>query len=305
MPSGVRLQKFLAQCGVASRRKAEALIVAGRVRVNDAIARELGVTVNPGRDRVFLDGKELRQAHKGIMLLHKPSGVVSTMKDPHGRPSIEQYLTARYRSYFPVGRLDYESSGLVILTNDGELADRLLHPRYGLERRYEIEVEGAVTKATIRALQMGVTLDDGPVRAKIALIDSANEHTQLAVTVSEGRNRIVRRMMEHVGHPVTRLVRVMHGPFRLGSLKVGQVKRLSEREYEFYRRRVVGAQGENRGTPRRDDSGEGLQQNGRHSKARASDRGSRNPIKRSSRSGPRTFGRGSSKTPNRRPRFRK
>ncbi len=238
--SGLRLHKFLAQCGVASRRKAESLIVAGRVRVNSKIVKELGVSINPGRDRVFVDGKEVRQAHRGIMLLHKPPRVVSTMKDPHGRPSIEQYLTARDRAYFPVGRLDFESSGLVILTNDGELADRLLHPRYGLERRYEVEVEGSVTNVTIRKLQAGITLEDGPVKAKVDLIESAGATTLLGITVTEGRNRIVRRMMAHVEHPVIRLVRVMHGPFLLGRIKSGQVKRLNEREYEFYRRRVLG-----------------------------------------------------------------
>lgn len=236
---GMRLQKYLAQCGVASRRKSEMLIVEKRVRVNGVIASELGTSIQPGRDIVTVDGKEIRQAQRGIMLLHKPRGVVSTLKDPHGRPSIDRYITKNFQSYFPVGRLDFESTGLVILTNDGDLADRLLHPRYALERVYEVEVEGAVTRQTLQKLQRGVVLEDGPVHAKVYLIDSLDNRTHLKVSIAEGRNRIVRRMMDHVGHPVVNLVRISHGPFRLGRLKAGDVKRLSEREYLFYRRRIM------------------------------------------------------------------
>lgn len=238
----IRLQKYLAQCGVAARRAAELLISEGRVRVNGDLVTVQGSTVMPGVDRVSVDGKEVREEHRGVMLLHKPTGVVSTKKDPHGRPSLERYLTAHYRSYFPVGRLDYESSGLVILTNDGELADRLLHPRYGAERRYEVEVEGAVTQATLRSLQRGVELDDGPVRPKVSLLEGLEGRTKLLVSITEGRNRIVRRLMDAVGHPVISLLRVMHGPMRLGRLRPGQVRRLTEREYHTLRRQVLGAE---------------------------------------------------------------
>lgn len=237
----VRLQKYLAQCGVAARRAAELLIAEGRVRVNGDVVTVQGSTVLPGVDRVSVDGKQIREEHRGVMLLHKPTGVVSTKKDPHGRPSLERYLTAHYRSYFPVGRLDYESSGLVILTNDGELADRLLHPRYGAERKYEVEVEGAVTQATLRSLQHGVKLDDGPVRPKVSLLEGLEGRTKLLVSISEGRNRVVRRLMEAVGHPVLTLLRVMHGPIRLGRLRPGEVRRLTEREYYTLRRQVLGA----------------------------------------------------------------
>jgi len=236
-----RLHKFLAQCGVASRRKAEVLIAEGRVKVNGHIVREPGTSVVPGEDRVEVNGRPVREVHQGVILLNKPRGIVSTMSDPHGRPTVARFLTQQFKSYFPVGRLDYESSGLMILTNDGEMAERLLHPRYELERVYEVEVEGAVPQATLRKITQGVRLEDGMARARAKILESVNNTTLLQISISEGRNRIIRRLMESVGHPVIALVRIAHGPFRMGRLRTGEVRRLTERDYQFFRRKVMAA----------------------------------------------------------------
>jgi 23S rRNA pseudouridine2605 synthase len=236
-----RLQKFLAQCGVASRRKAELLISGGKVKVNGQIVRELGTSVTPGKDRVEVNGRLVREEHRGVLLLNKPRGIVSTLSDPHGRKTVAGFLSHQFKSYFPVGRLDYESSGLMIMTNDGEMAERLLHPRYELERIYEVEVEGAVTQAVLREISRGVKLDDGMARAKVKLLESFNNRTLLQVSISEGRNRIIRRIMDSVGHPVTSLVRISHGPFKLGRLRPGEIRRLTERDYQFFRRKVMAA----------------------------------------------------------------
>lgn len=223
---------------MASRRKAEELIVEGRISVNGKVVRELGTKVDPERDRIVVEGQQVRQVERGVLLFNKPAGVVTTMKDPHGRQTVGDFLTKKYRSYVPVGRLDFESTGLMIMTNDGDLADLLLHPRYGFQRTYEVKVEGAMPRETIQQLQRGVTLDDGPARANTTLIDSHGGTTTLQVVIGEGRNRIVRRMMEKVGYPVLELRRIAHGPFRLGRLRIGELKRLTQREYEFFKRRI-------------------------------------------------------------------
>ena len=227
----VRLQKFLSECGVASRRKAEELITKGKVRVNGSVQRTLGTRIDPKKDIIKVGNKTVRPAHKGVILFHKPRGVVTTLDDPQGRKNISNYLTPRYRSYFPVGRLDWESTGLIILTNDGQLANKLMHPKYKVKRRYEVRVSGSVTKKTIARLKRGVNLKDGPVSAEVDILDSLESSTWLRVSISVGRNRIVRRMMKKVGHPVIKLKRISHGPFRLGKLKVGELRKLTEREY--------------------------------------------------------------------------
>lgn len=247
----VRLQKFLAQCGIASRRKSEELIVAGKVRVNGEVITELGTSIDPSRDRIQVRNKSITVAPRGVLLLYKPRGVVSTMSDPEGRPSIADYLTKHHKSYFPVGRLDWESSGLMILTNDGELAERLMHPRYGLSRTYLARVEGSITQATIQKLDKGVRLVDGMASAKVRLIEPPRDvrrkgarepetaSSWLEISVEEGRNRLVRRMMDKVGHSVIKLRRTAHGPFKLGKLRPGQIRVLPQDEYEKLRRAVV------------------------------------------------------------------
>ena len=209
------------------------------LKFNGEIISELGTKVDPLRDRVEVRNKIVRPAHKGIILFHKPKNVISTLEDPQGRPSIKDYLTKHHQSYFPVGRLDFESTGLMILTNDGDLADRLLHPRFGLARIYEAKVSGVVSAKTVDKLSRGVFLEDGQAKAKVEVISTAEDSSWLSIQVSEGRNRLIRRMMDKVHHPVNKLQRVIHGPFKLGRLKPGQMRKLTEKEYAYYRDRIM------------------------------------------------------------------
>ena len=235
----VRLQKFLAECGVASRRASEELITEGRVRVNGEVITELGTKINPMKDRVQVGKRTVVAAEKGILLFHKPRFVVSTLSDPEGRPSISDYLTKHYLSYFPVGRLDWESSGLIVLTNDGELAERLMHPRYEMDRFYEVRVEGRVPDRTLEKILKGVKLEDGWAKAESLRIVSIDDvSTWLEISIREGRNRLIRRMMSEAGHPVIKLRRTSHGPLKLGKLKSGELRKLTTEEYQNVRRKV-------------------------------------------------------------------
>lgn len=237
----VRIQKFLAECGVASRRAAEKLIVAGKVRVNDRIVKELGAKIDPERDRVFVKNKPVVRPHRGLALFNKPRSVVSTLSDPEGRPCISDYLTKHFRSYYPVGRLDWETSGLIVLTNDGELAQHMMHPRYECRRVYHARVEGAPSEATFEKGARGVRLVDGPATAELSLISNDGDSAWIEVVVTEGRNRLVRRLLEKLGHPVMKLKRIAYGPFKLGKLQPGEMRRLTEKEYEIMRAKVMGA----------------------------------------------------------------
>ena len=235
----VRLQKFLSECGVASRRKSEELILEGKVKVNNKIVRELGTKVDPQEDHVTVRNKVVKTAQKGVLLFHKPKDVVSTLKDPEGRPCLGDYLSKHYRSYFPVGRLDWATSGLILLTNDGELADRLMHPRYSFERVYHARVEGNVSEKTLEKMQRGVTLADGKASAKAKIISNDGKSTWLEVVVSEGRNRLIRRLMDKLKHSVIKLRRISHGPFHIGKLKPGEIMKLNEKQYRHYRSRIL------------------------------------------------------------------
>jgi 23S rRNA pseudouridine2605 synthase len=225
--TGVRLQKYLSQAGVASRRKAEELITAGRVRINGTVVTELGVRVEPGRDRVQVDGRRIQPALSEWYALHKPRGYMSTRSDPEGRPTLYELVPPALQKLFYVGRLDYDSEGLVLLTNDGDTAHRLLHPKYGVEREYEVELASDIESDALDRLRRGVELDDGPARAETARRRSGN---RISLTLREGRKREVRRMLAQVGHTVTRLRRVRYGPIRLGTLRVGEWRHLEERE---------------------------------------------------------------------------
>lgn len=237
-PVHPRLQRYLSECGVASRRSAEELIAAGKVTINGIVVTELGTRVDPDHSIVRVSNRIVKPAPKGVLLLHKPPGVVSTLSDPEGRRSIADYLTKHYRSYFPVGRLDWDSAGLVVLTNDGDLANHLLHPRFEVERVYHARVEGIPNKKTLEMLAKGVKLSDGPASCQGVILEVSGDHTWVEVSLAEGRNRIVRRLFDHVGHPVDKLKRVSHGPFRLGTLRPGDVRRLTEKEYLRLKRAV-------------------------------------------------------------------
>ena len=235
---GVRLQKVLAQAGIASRRACEALISEGRVEVNSEVVVEQGRRVDPERDVIRVDGARIPPPRRHLYLaMNKPRGVVVTMDDPEGRRTVADLLArggsrvVRNERLFHVGRLDADSEGLLILTNDGELANRLAHPSYHVPKTYVAEVTGLVSPETLRKLRRGFTLDDGPVRPiSVKITSSAADRTLIKITLQEGRNRIVRRTMEAVGHPVRRLSRIGIGPVRLGNLKVGAYRELTRDE---------------------------------------------------------------------------
>ena len=233
-PEGVRLQKVMAAAGVASRRVAENLIAAGRVSVNGTIVSELGTRIDPEVDKVAVDGQVVQlDTSKRYIMLNKPTGVVSTMKDDQGRPDLRQFADQFEERVFNVGRLDADTSGLLILTNDGELANVLAHPRFGVEKTYIAKVRGRVTGQTLNKLTTGITLEDGDIKADKArvLSTSAVDNTSLVeLTLHSGRNRIVRRMMAEVGHPVLELVRRAFGPLHLGTLASGAMRDLSKLE---------------------------------------------------------------------------
>lgn len=232
VPDGVRLQKVLAQAGVASRRASEELIAAGRVSVDGVIVTELGVRVDPRTAVIEVDGMRLQLDDSKVYLaLNKPLGVVSTMHDPQGRPSLGDILAARTDRLFHVGRLDTDTEGLILLTNDGELANRLSHPAYEVPKVYLAEVRGPVPRGVGRQLRDGVELDDGFARVdSFKLIDSRPGHALVEVVLHEGRNRIVRRLLEEVGHPVERLARTQVGPVLLGDLLPGRTRALTRQE---------------------------------------------------------------------------
>lgn len=229
---GVRLQKVLATAGLGSRRACEDLIAGGHVEVDGVIVTELGVRVDPATAVVHVDGLRIQlDQDKITLVLNKPLGVVSTMHDPLGRPTVAELVRDRPERLFHVGRLDADSEGLLLLTNDGELANRLAHPKYEIAKTYVVTVEGALFPRELKQLQHGVELEDGMAQMdKVRVIDEVPGFTMLEVILHEGRNRIVRRMFEAIDHPVTRLVRTRIGPIALGDLRVGRTRVLGRVE---------------------------------------------------------------------------
>jgi 23S rRNA pseudouridine2605 synthase len=238
--AGVRLQKVIAGAGVSSRRKAEQLIAEGRVTVNGQVVRELGTRVDPERDHVKVDGRHLRAAEPyAYLILNKPKNYVSSLSDPEGRPTIKDLLPGVHLRMFPVGRLDFDSEGLMLLTNHGELAQALLHPRYHVAKTYLIKVKGILTDEEIRQLEKGVLLDDGMTApAIVQKVRKAPENSWLEITIHEGRKHQVKRMLEAVRHPVLKLKRVKFGPLHLDDLPTGEYRYLTDREANSLRNLV-------------------------------------------------------------------
>jgi pseudouridine synthase len=232
VPDGVRLQKVLAAAGLGSRRHCEELIGEGRVEVDGETVRRYGARVDPGRQVIRVDGRHIPVRQDLVYLaLNKPAGVLSTMSDPHGRRTIAEFVGDRPERFFHVGRLDFDTEGLLLLTNDGELAHRLAHPRYGVLKTYLAEVPGPVRRDLGRRLQTGVGLDDGVVTVdRFRVVERSGSRVLVQLTLHEGRKHVVRRLLAAVGHPVSRLVRTDVGPLRLGSLKPGVVRPLTTRE---------------------------------------------------------------------------
>ncbi|WP_404814052.1 pseudouridine synthase [Cellulomonas iranensis] len=231
-PEGVRLQKVLATAGLGSRRACEELIANGRVTVDGQLVVELGVRVDPKNAVIHVDGMRVQlDASLITIALNKPKGVVSTMHDPEGRPALAQFVANREERLFHVGRLDADSEGLILLTNDGDLAHRLAHPSHGVAKTYLVEVQGRVKESLGTRLKQGVELEDGTVTVDDFKVVQVASHASLVeVVLHEGRNRVVRRLMDEVGHPVTKLVRTRIGPIRLGDLRPGRTRVLSKTE---------------------------------------------------------------------------
>lgn len=238
----LRLQRFLARAGVSSRRGSEDLMSAGRVTVNGQVVTELGAKVNPLEDVVAVDGKVVAQREAGpvYLALNKPIGYITTMSDPHGRPNVSALVdTAAYPGLFPVGRLDRDTTGLLLFTTDGELSHRLLHPKWKVYKTYIARVDGKISESSVDQLRKGIELDDGltaPARVKVTRRFS--DSTVLEIQIREGRKRQVRRMCSAVHHPVVKLRRSSFGPIELGDLPKGQVRHLTSDEVLALKRAV-------------------------------------------------------------------
>ncbi|ABW19120.1 pseudouridine synthase [Alkaliphilus oremlandii] len=230
----MRLQKFLAANGVASRRKSEELISSGRVKVNGNIITEMGYKVDLDIDKISVDNKDIiLQERKVYILLNKPTGYVTTVSEQFNRKKVTDLVDVPYR-IFPVGRLDYNTSGLLILTNDGELTYKLTHPKFKVEKVYIAKVKGIPTKEALEAFENGLKIEDYiTAPAKIKILKEINQHTLVEVRIREGKNRQVRKMCEAIGHPVVELKRIAMGRIHLGNLDVGNWRYFTEREIAY------------------------------------------------------------------------
>lgn len=229
---GIRLQKVLAQAGVASRRRCEELMLAGEVEVNGEVVERMGTRVDPATDVIRVQGRRIPPPSDHVhLLLNKPRGVVSSMADEQGRPDLSRLVADRPERLFHVGRLDTDTSGLLLLTNDGDLAHKLAHPSFEITKTYVALVDGSVSDAVGRRLREGVELDDGPAQVnRFVVKDRARGRSMVELDLHMGRNRIVRRLLAEVGHPVRELTRTAFGPLALGGLGVGDIRDLSREE---------------------------------------------------------------------------
>jgi 23S rRNA pseudouridine2605 synthase len=232
--SAERIQKILAQAGTASRREAEKLILAGRVTVNGRVIDTLGTKADPFSDHIKVDGKRIAGFESRVtLLLNKPRNYLSTVEDPQGRPTVIDLCKAVRQRIYPVGRLDFDAEGLLLLTNDGELANLLTHPKHEVPRTYLAKVIGVPDEKDLNRLQRGVMLEDGKARVVSCLVISEKEkHSWLRVVVTEGRSHLVKRILEAINHPVLKLKRVGFGPIQLGSLAIGHFRYLTPEEIE-------------------------------------------------------------------------
>ncbi len=233
----MRLNKYLADCGVDSRRNCDGIIAEGRVKVNGKTVRELGTVVDEERDSVTLDGRRIRPKRNVYLMLHKPKGYVTTVKDELGRKTVMELLEDVKARIYPVGRLDYDTEGLLLLTNDGDLSFRLTHPSNEVPKTYVVRISGKISKESISVLQNGVEIDGRKTApAKVDLLDQDEHHSRLELTIREGRNRQIKKMFEAVGHEVEFLRRSAIGDLRLGGLTRGTYRYLTEKEINYLKK---------------------------------------------------------------------
>ncbi len=237
----MRLQRYLALAGVASRRRSEELMAAGRVSVNGKIVDKLGASVDPERDVVFVDGERIETEEKVYILLNKPRGYLSSVTDPRGRPTVTDLTVGLPARLYPVGRLDKDTEGVLLMTNDGDLCHRLTHPRFGVDKKYRVEVKGKPSRQALDRLRRGVRIDAGKTSpAGVRLLRYQAGRSTLEITVHEGRKRQIKKMCETIRHPVTRLERIEFGGIRLGGLKRGEYRILSDSEVSILRKKAGG-----------------------------------------------------------------
>jgi pseudouridine synthase len=264
-----RIQKILARAGVASRREAERMVLEGRVSVNGKVVDQLGFKADSLRDHIKVDGKRLfRPEPKITILLNKPRHYLSTVKDPAGRPTVMDLLKGvRWRVY-PIGRLDFDAEGLLLLTNDGDLAYHLSHPKFSMRRTYWAKVEGVPDQKKLMRLKRGVMLEDGEAKVVSAhILRKMEKHSWVEAIVTEGRNHLVKRIFSAIGHPIRRLKRVGYGPIGLGDLPIGQFRSLTDEEMERLKK-TISERREVRGERRGTEDG-GIKRGGMGNKQRA------------------------------------
>ncbi|TFE29951.1 pseudouridine synthase [Cohnella luojiensis] len=238
-----RLQKVLANAGVASRRKCEELITAGKVTVNGEVVTELGVKADPTKDFITVSGKAIKKEAKVYIIFNKPKGVITSVSDPQGRSVVTDYMKEIKERLYPVGRLDYDSEGLLLMTNDGDLAHKLTHPSHHVPKTYHATVERVPHGNALEKLQKGIKLEDGmtaPAEVEYHDIDPEKKFATISITIREGRNRQVRRMFDAINHPVTRLKRITFGSLQLGNLQRGKNRRLTADEIAKLQESVAG-----------------------------------------------------------------
>ncbi|WHE08076.1 pseudouridine synthase [Thermoanaerobacterium thermosaccharolyticum] len=229
-----RLQKYLAECGIASRRKCEQLILDGKIKVNGTVIKNLGIKIDPDKDIVEYDGRVVAKVQHNIyIMLNKPTGFITTVKDQFGRPSVLDIIKIKDRIY-PVGRLDYNTSGLLLLTNDGDIANKLMHPKHEIDKVYIAKIRGIPDDKDLDRFRNGLLLDNRlTAKAKIEILKKINNDALVKIVIHEGRNRQIRRMCELIGHPVMTLKRIKIGDLELGNLKVGQWRYLTGEEVQY------------------------------------------------------------------------
>ncbi|WP_459966140.1 pseudouridine synthase [Paenibacillus sp. JCM 10914] len=228
-----RLQKIMAQAGIASRRKCEELILQGKVQVNGETVTELGTKADPAQDLITVSGKPIKNEKKVYVMLNKPKGVITSASDPEGRKIVSDYLKGVNERVYPIGRLDYDTEGLLLLTNDGEFANLLSHPKYHVPKTYLATVKGVPHGTELDKLRQGIMLEDGmtaPAEVEYKDVDPDAKQSVISITIHEGRNRQVRRMFESINHPVTRLKRISYGDLLLQNLKRGLYRHLTADE---------------------------------------------------------------------------
>lgn len=230
-----RLQKVMSMAGVASRRESERLIAEGKVKVNGKVVTELGTKVKKGIDRIVVNGKSLSMQSKVYFLLYKPRGVISSVKDEKGRKTVLDLLPDVSERVYPVGRLDYNTEGVLLLTNDGEMTNSLIHPKFNIDKTYEVKVKGIPSETTLDRLRVGVLLEDGmtaPALVRLCQVDEVKNMAVFIITIHEGRNRQVRRMCDCIGYPVVSLKRIQFAMLTLAGLKRGHYRKLTDAEIE-------------------------------------------------------------------------